>query len=305
MPPNLNRAVMGSAPADIQRIVDRYLRSEASAPIVLMELVQLTEDTEALARALPTLTGEPTKLDELRRHFAQNEAGCRTIVRMIRQRLDSPEVAGNAEEGIERSRKLFDASVAESEESSVALYSLGSPELLAAATDEVIGVLEDWGVVGRDRDALEIGCGIARLMVPLCSRLRSVVGTDVSSGMIAAARRRLEGYSNASARLTTGQDLSEFGSESMDLVYSVDAFPYLVLSGQALVERHFREIRRVLRPGGDFVLFNYAYGRTREDANREVLAFARRAELEVVRADESPFRIWNGIGWLLRRGASW
>ena len=302
MPGNLNTALVDIATADIQRIVDRYLRSEASASIVLMELVQLTEDTEALGRALPTLAGEPAKLRELRRHFVENEAGCRTIVRMIRQRLDSPEVAANRVEGIERSRRLFDASVAQSEESSVALYSLGSPELLAAATDEVISVLEAWGVLGRHRDALEIGCGIGRLMVPLCSRVRSVVGTDVSSGMIAAATRRLEGFSNARVHVTMGQDLSEFGSESMDLVYSVDAFPYIVLSGQKLVECHFREIRRVLRPGGDFVLFNYAYRRTREDANGEVLALAHCAQLDAVRADESPFRIWNGIGWLLRRG---
>jgi cyclopropane fatty-acyl-phospholipid synthase-like methyltransferase len=293
---------MEMAAADIQRIVDRYLRSEASASIVLMELVQFTEDTEALARVLPTLAGDPDKLGELRRHFAENEAGCRTIVSMIRQRLDSPEVARNAEAGIERSRKLFDASVAQSEESSVALYSLGNPELLAAATDEVIGVLEDWRVLGRDRDALEIGCGIGRLMVALCSRVRSVVGTDVSSGMIEAATRRLQGLSNASVHVTAGQDLSEFGSESIDLVYSVDAFPYLVLSGHALVEHHFREIRRVLRPEGDFVLFNYAYGRSREDVNREVLALAQGAQLAVIRADESPFRLWNGIAWLMRRG---
>jgi len=288
--------------ADIQRIVDRYLRSEASASMILMELVQLTEDPDAIARALPSLNGDPTRLRELARLFAENEAGCRTIVRMIRQRLDSPEIAEDAEEGIERCRRLFDASVAQSEESSVALYSLGSPELLAASTDEVIGVLEDWGVLGPHRDALEIGCGIGRLMVPLCSRLRSVVGTDVSSGMTSAATRRLEGFSNASVHVTTGQDLSEFGSGSMDLVYSVDAFPYLVLAGHALVEHHFREIRRVLRPGGDFVLFNYAYGRAREDANHEVLALAHGTELQVIRADESPFRIWNGIGWLMRRG---
>jgi cyclopropane fatty-acyl-phospholipid synthase-like methyltransferase len=192
--------------------------------------------------------------------------------------------------------------VAESEESSVALYSLGSPELLAAATDEVIGVLEDWGVLGQDRDALEVGCGIGRLMVPLCSRVRSVVGTDVSPGMIAAAERRLEGFANASVHVTSGRDLSEFEAASMDLVYSVDAFPYLVLAGHALVERHFREVRRVLRPAGDFVLCNYAYGRSREDADREVIALAHGAGLEVVRADESPFRLWNGIGWLMRRG---
>ena len=293
---------MNNQAANIQHIVDRYLRSEASASMVVMELVQHTEDTTALARALPTLAGDPARLRELARHLADNEAGCRTIVRMIRQRLDSPEVAGDAEEGIERCRKLFDASVAESEESSVALYSLGNPELLAAATDEVIGVLEEWGVLGLHRDALEVGCGIGRLMIPLSSRVRSVVGTDVSPGMIAAATRRLEGLSNTSVQLTTGQNLSEFGSGSMDIVYSVDAFPYLVLSGHALVERHFREVWRVLRPGGDFVLFNYAYGRSREDANDAVLALAHGAELQVIRANESPFRIWNGIGWLMRKG---
>ena len=287
--------------ANIQRIVDRYLRSEASASMVLMELVQRTEDPDAMARALPWLDGDPARLRELARLFAENEAGCRTIVSMIRQRLDSPELAADAEDGIERCRRLFDASVARSEEASVALYSLGNPELLAAATDEVIGVLEDWGVLGPHRDALEIGCGIGRLMVPLCSRLRCVVGTDVSSGMICAAARRLKGCSNASVQMTTGQDLSEFGSGSMDLVYSVDTFPYLVLAGHALVERHFQEIRRVLKPEGDFVLFNYAYGRTREDANGEVLALAHGAGLQVIRADESPFRLWNGIGWLMRR----
>ncbi len=287
--------------SDIQHIVERYLRAECSVSMAVMELVQCTEDTDALARALPSLTGDPARLRTLAQHLAENEAGCRTIVRMIRQRLDSPEVASSAEQGIERSRKLFDASVAESEESSVALYSLGNPALLAAATEEVIGTLDGWGVLGRRRDALEIGCGIGRLMAPLCSRLRSVVGTDVSSGMIAAAERRLAGQSNASVRLTTGQDLAEFAAASMDLVYSVDTFPYLVLAGPALVARHFQEVHRVLRPAGDFVLFNYAYGRTREDANREVLEHAAAAQLEVVRADESPFRLWNGIGWLMRR----
>ena len=285
-----------------QRIVDRYLQSEASASMAVMELVQLTEDTTEIAGALATLSGEPGRLRELAQHLAENEAGCRTIVRMIRQRLDSPEVARDEDEGLERCRKLFDASVAQSEESSVALYSLGSPELLAAATDEVVAVLDDWGVLETGRDALEIGCGIGRLMVPLCSRVRSVVGTDVSSGMVAAARRRLEGFSNARVRLTTGHDLAEFDSASMDLVYSIDAFPYIVLSGPALVERHFREVRRVLRPGGDFVLFNFAYGRSREDVNGEVLALADGAGLTVLRADEAPFRIWNGIGWLMRRG---
>lgn len=289
--------------ANLQRIVDRYLRSEASASMVVMELIQHTEDTTALAGLLPTLAGAPDKLRELAQHLADHEDGCRTIVQMLGQRLDSPETAANADEGIERCRKLFDASVAQSEESSVALYSLGSPELLAAATDEVVGLLAEWGVLGKHRDALEIGCGIGRLMAPLSLHMRSVVGTDVSPGMIAAAMRRLQGFSNARAQWTTGHDLSEFQSDSMDLIYSVDAFPYLVLSGHALVVRHFHEIRRLLRSGGDFVLLNYAYGRCREEANSDVLALADAAGLRVIRADESPFRIWNGIGWMMRNAS--
>lgn len=292
---------MNEQVASMQYIVDRYLRFEASASMVLMELVQYTEDTVALSRILPSLRGDPVRLRVLVNHLADNEEGCRTIVRMISQRLDSPEPASDAEEGIARCRKLFDASVAHSEESSVALYSLGNPELLAAATNEVIDTMDGWSVFKTCRDALEVGCGIGRLMTPVSSRVRSVTGVDVSPGMIAAATRRLAALSNTSVLVTDGQDLSAFGPGSMDLVYSVDTFPYLVLSGQTLVERYFDEVRRVLRPGGDFVLFNYAYGRSRADANGEVLALADRAQLQVTRANESPFRIWNGIGWLLRK----
>jgi cyclopropane fatty-acyl-phospholipid synthase-like methyltransferase len=124
-------------------------------------------------------------------------------------------------------------------------------------------------------------CGFYRRVLRLHSRGlcgQEVVGTDVSSWMVETATRRLKGLSNASVQMTTGQDLSAFVSGSMDLVYSVDTFPYLMLSGHVLVERYFCEIRRVLRPGGDFVLFNYAYGRAREDANGEVLALAHGAQ---------------------------
>jgi hypothetical protein len=84
--------------ANIQHIVDRYLRSEASASMILMELVQHTEGTTALARALPMLAGEPARLRELARHLADNAASCPTIFRLICQRLHSPEVARDEKE---------------------------------------------------------------------------------------------------------------------------------------------------------------------------------------------------------------
>ena len=57
---------------------------------------------------------------------------------------------------------------------------------------------------------------------------------------------------------------------------------------------------RVLRPGGDLVIFNYAYGREREADAREL---GEAAGLSVVRSDESPFRLCNGIAFHLSKPA--
>jgi cyclopropane fatty-acyl-phospholipid synthase-like methyltransferase len=173
--------------------------------------------------------------------------------------------------------------------------------MLSAATEEAVRVFDAWGVLEAGRDALEIGCGIGRFLVALSPRLRSVVGIDVSANMIEAARRRLRQQDNARADLATGRDLSAFADRSFDLVFSVDAFPYLVQAGRPLVEAHFREVARVLRPGGDFVIFNYAYGRSRAQDCAEVRELAASAGYLVQRLDETPFRIWNGIGFHLRR----
>ena len=75
MPGDVTGACMDTPVAGIQRIVDRYLRAEASLSMVLMELVQHTEDTAVFARALPMLAGDPTRLRELAQHFAENEGG--------------------------------------------------------------------------------------------------------------------------------------------------------------------------------------------------------------------------------------
>ena len=153
--------------------------------------------------------------------------------------------------------------MAQSEESSVALYSLGNPELLAAATDEVIGVLtigECWDLVVTPGDRMRHRA----LDVP-CSRLRSVFGNGRLFGMVSAANRRLAGLLNASVRLTTGQDLAEFGSGSMDLVYSVVPFPTSCCPGRCWFERHFREVR-ACSARRRLVLFNYAYGRSAKTA---------------------------------------
>jgi cyclopropane fatty-acyl-phospholipid synthase-like methyltransferase len=247
------------------------------------------------------LRGAPARIEELSTLIARHARGCSTIVALLHSGLDSPEPALSVEAGLDRTRRLFDHSVTCCEEASVAFYSLGSAELLAAATDEVVSVLDEWGVLANGRDALEIGCGIGRFLIALSGRLRSLIGLDISSNMIEVASRRASEQSNARALVTSGRDLSQFSDDSFDLVLGIDTFPYLVRAGGALVETHFQEVSRVLRPAGDFIIFNFAYGRSREQDAREVRELSLGCQLSVERLDETPFRIWNAVGYHLTR----
>lgn len=295
-------AMLGEAMvSELQGVVDRFLNAQISAPVAAMELLLACPNVEAVARTLPTLRGEPAEIGRLSALLSTHVVGCSTIGSLLKSGLDSPEPAATVEDGLTRVRRLFDYSVLHSEEASVALYSLGSAEVLAAATDEAAHVLDAWGVLGGERDGLEIGCGIGRFLVALSPRLRSLVGVDISGNMIEAARRRVQHRTNVRTALTTGRDLSEFAAESFDLVFSVDTFPYLVQAGRSLVETHFREAARVLRPAGDFVIFNYAYGRGRAQDEADVVQLAAAAGYSCERLDETPFRIWNGVGYHLKK----
>jgi len=283
-------------------IVSRYLRGETSGPLATMELLLDCADVEALRRELRALEASDARLEALSLLLERHDGGCRTIARMLQSGSEVPDAAQTLEESIAETLRLFESSVQESEEASVALYSLGDAELLAQASEEVVQVLDSWGVLGHARAALEIGCGIGRLLVPLAAHFQRLVGIDISPRMLAAARRRTQSLPNVELLLTEGRSLEPVASGSLDLVYAVDVMPYLVRSGPALVETHFAEVARVLRPCGDFLIFNYAYGRSRERDAEEVRALATRFGFDVVRSNEAPFRLWNGIGYLLRRG---
>ena len=267
-----------------------------------MELLLEHPDAAAVACSLERRGGDSGPMRALWQLAAEHAAGCATVAEMLRTGLDIAGSAATIDEGLARTRRLFDDSVTRNEAASVALYSLGSAALLEVATTEIISVLDAWGVLGADRDALEIGCGIGRFLVPLAPRLRSVVGIDLSPKMLDAARRRVGGLANVRVEQTTGRNLATLDAHAFDFVYSIDVFPYLVLAGRELVETHLREIVRVLRPGGDLVIFNYAYNRGREEDAAELRELAHAVGLAMVRTDQSPCQMWNGIGYHLRAG---
>jgi len=283
--------------------VQRYADGTLSGEMAVMYCLEAVPDVDALRAELDAASAEcassaPTvarSLDALSDLVERNRAGCERIARMIASGVDSDRPAESVEQGIAFCRDLFDWSVAQSSESSVALYSLGNPAILDAATQEVVELLATRRWVTAARDVLEIGCGIGRFERALAPRVRAITGIDVSPRMIEQARARCAGLDNVSLLACTGYDLALFADASFDLVMAIDSFPYLVQSGMALVERHFEEARRVLRPEGDLVIFQFSYredaGRDRDDVSRLAAATGFTVRDNGTRA----LSLWDGV----------
>ena len=147
---------------ELARITARFADGTLSAPIALMRLLIAAEDVDVVAAAV-------APHDALRALLAANRAGCARICAMLSSGVDSDAPAASVEAGLAFARRLFDYSVAASAESSVALYSLGNPELLAAATAEVVRLLDAWRLLRPQTRCLQIGCGIGRFEAALAS----------------------------------------------------------------------------------------------------------------------------------------
>jgi len=69
----------------------------------------------------------------------------------------------------------------------VALYSLGSVEILDRATDEIVARLAEWSLLRPHSAVLDIGCGIGGIERALAPQVGRITAIDVSAGMIAEA----------------------------------------------------------------------------------------------------------------------
>lgn len=115
-----------------------------------------------------------------------------------------------------------------------------------------------FGLQHRDiRRALEIGCGVGR-MLPAAARMlpkSELFGVDVSPRAVDKARELLSGLERdgivipgrISYRANSGVDLSDYRGQSIDLVWSFAALPH---TPTRVFAGYLSEIKRILSPAG-------------------------------------------------------
>jgi SAM-dependent methyltransferase len=288
----------------LREIMSRCLAHDLPPTSTLAQMLIAAEDVDLVAEALrrTARAADPSARAQLRRLtrlLAKNAAGMEKIAAMLRGGLDHSAPPQTAESGIEAWRAAFDRSVRECPEASVALYSLGNPRLLAAATAEITAKMRGWGLIGKQKHLLEIGCGIGRFASVLADEVATFTGIDISHGMIEAARRRCTGLSNVRLLACTGHDLAMFERASFDVILAIDTFPYLVQCRGGLIETHLAESARVLRPGGELLVLNYSYRDDFTADATELGDLGRRARLTLTEALRRPFATWDGTAFRL------
>ena len=99
-----------------------------------------------------------------------------------------------------------------------------------------------------DSTVVDIGCGVGRLTRPLARAAKRVIAIDVSSEMLAEARRLNEGLDNVEWLHGDGESLRPIPDASVDACISHVVFRHI--PDPSVTLGYVREMGRVLRPGG-------------------------------------------------------
>lgn len=100
----------------------------------------------------------------------------------------------------------------------------------------------------REKTVLDLGCGSGENVIPLAKRGAKVTGIDLSPDLIKLARLRAEKYGvDADLRVASAYETG-LPSRSVDVVFCIAVLHHLD------IQRAKNEVRRVLKPGGLFIV---------------------------------------------------
>ncbi|WP_158746645.1 class I SAM-dependent methyltransferase [Acidisphaera sp. L21] len=166
--------------------------------------------------------------------------------------------------------------------------------MLDDATTEIVSWLLKQGLVSQQAKVLDFGCGIGRIAEALAPHCHSILGLDVSPGMISEARRRTGSLAGLEFELTSGDAVP---GGPFDLILFVDSMPYIHQVG--LADAIMAQSRAALQPCGSIGILNLSYGRSaladQHDAER--WAHLHGLSLAIYR----PFSLWDGTAFIFRR----
>ncbi|GAC1299694.1 MAG: 27-O-demethylrifamycin SV methyltransferase [Myxococcales bacterium] len=129
------------------------------------------------------------------------------------------------------------------------------------AAENLVHHLASWGGLADGSTALDVGCGFGAQDVYLARhfRPRSITGIDVAWAHVLESRRRAQAAGlGPSVQFQHGSatDLRAFGSGSFSHVLAVEGIVHFDTRA-----RFFAQAHRVLEPGGQIVLADYALRR--------------------------------------------
>jgi SAM-dependent methyltransferase len=296
----LTADLIAKCPASLRTPLARYLAGEASGEITLMHFALQLGDAGLLDALLATLTRavpERKEVADLLRLAEANIDHLGQLTALTKGGLvNIPSGNGDAVAAI---REQFDTAVGVAPEASVALYSLGSADILDRATTEIVTRLAQWGFLRPDANVLDIGCGIGRIERTSAPRVDTITAIDISTGMIEEARRRCRDLANVAFQQCGGRDLAGLRDRSFDLVLAADSFPYLFAADPEIVARHLRDAARVLRPGGAVVILNFSYRGDEEADRHDIGRLAGVNGFTIRRAGTRDFTLWDGLTFVL------
>ena len=137
----------------------------------------------------------------------------------------------------------------------------------------------------RPARALDYGCGVGRLALPIARRSGHVIGVDISDDMLREARANATAALVANVEFQAPEDALATREPDLDFVHSFIVFQHIEPSTGMEISR--RLLRR-LKPGGVAVL-HYTY--LRQASRVRHLTHALRRRLSIVNA---AINVWKG-----------